>query len=76
MTRVLAMLAAGDPLPLDAINRPAPFFASLVHQGCTRNEYHEYDVEDTALGGRGCLYYNLGCKGPNTQAVCNRNNFV
>jgi len=71
IVRTLAMLARDLPLELDGLNRPAAFFSSLVHQGCTRNEYHEYDVEDTALGGRGCLYFNLGCKGPNTQAVCN-----
>jgi hydrogenase small subunit len=35
-----------------------------VHQGCTRNEYHEYDLEDNQLGGRGCLFFNLGCQGP------------
>jgi len=71
MTRVLAMLAAGDPLPLDALNRPAPFFASLVHQGCTRNEYHEYDIEEESFGGRGCMFFSLGCRGPQTAAACN-----
>jgi len=65
------MVLAGLPLELDHINRPTAFFSSLVHQGCTRNEYHEYDVEDNVLGGRGCMFFNLGCQGPMTIAPCN-----
>jgi hydrogenase small subunit len=71
MTQTLAWLASGLPMELDGLNRPAAHFASVVHQGCTRNEYHEYDVEETEPGGRGCMFFNLGCKGPMTQAVCN-----
>jgi hydrogenase small subunit len=71
MTQTLAAIAEGVPLGLDALNRPSAFFSSLVHQGCTRNEYHEYNVEDVQLGGHACLFFNLGCQGPMTQAVCN-----
>ncbi len=71
ITKVLAMLAAGMPLTLDVWGRPAALFGSLVHQGCTRNEYHEYDIEDESLGGRGCMFFSLGCRGPQTQAACN-----
>ncbi|MBL1257166.1 hypothetical protein [Methylocystis sp. Sn-Cys] len=71
MTQTLEAIAQDLPLALDPLNRPAAFFSTLAHQGCTRNEYHEYDVEDLELGGRACLFYNLGCQGPLTQAVCN-----
>eukprot|EP00825_Cyclidium_porcatum_P039318 TRINITY_DN4736_c0_g1_i2.p1 TRINITY_DN4736_c0_g1~~TRINITY_DN4736_c0_g1_i2.p1 ORF type:complete len:157 (+),score=26.31 TRINITY_DN4736_c0_g1_i2:15-485(+) len=71
ITKVLAMLAENEPLKLDALNRPSAFFASLVHQGCTRNEYHEYDIEDDVLGGRACMFFSLGCRGPQTEAPCN-----
>jgi len=71
MTQTLAALAGGMELKLDALNRPEAFFNTLVHQGCTRNEYHEYDIEDEQLGGHACLFFNLGCQGPMTQAVCN-----
>lgn len=71
MVRTLAMLAAGETLKLDHLNRPAAFFGALVHAGCTRNEHHEYDVEDTEPGGEGCMFYNLGCQGPTTAAPCN-----
>jgi len=71
MTKILAMLAEGETLALDTLNRPGAFFTTLVHQGCTRNEYHEYDIEDNVLGGRGCMFFNLGCRGPQTVAPCN-----
>lgn len=71
MTQTLAWLASGLPLRLDALNRPAAHFSTVVHQGCTRNEYHEYDIEDEVLGGRGCMFFSLGCHGPQTLAPCN-----
>ncbi|MCQ8103813.1 NADH:ubiquinone oxidoreductase [Methylomonas sp. SURF-2] len=71
MSKTLAMLASGLPLELDHLNRPRAFFNTMVHQGCTRNEYHEYDVEDSEFGGKGCMFFNLGCKGPVTMAICN-----
>jgi NiFe hydrogenase small subunit HydA len=71
MTQTLAWLAAGLPLALDELNRPKTHFSSVVHQGCTRNEYHEYNVEEHEPGGRACLFFNLGCQGPMTRAVCN-----
>jgi len=71
MTKTLAMLVSGLPVELDHLNRPKAFFNTLVHQGCTRNEYHEYDVEDSAYGEKGCLFFNLGCQGPTTVAICN-----
>ncbi len=71
MTKTLAMIASGIILQLDHLNRPKEFFSTLVHQGCTRNEYHEYDVEESEFGTNGCMFFNLGCKGPFTQATCN-----
>lgn len=71
ITRSLAMIAHALPMELDALNRPRLFYGTMVHQGCTRNEYHEYNVEETQPGGRGCMYFNLGCQGPGTLATCN-----
>ncbi|MBI6546147.1 MAG: NADH:ubiquinone oxidoreductase [Cyanobacteria bacterium NC_groundwater_1444_Ag_S-0.65um_54_12] len=61
----------GMPIELDGLNRPRMFYSSVVHQGCSRNEYHEFDVEEFAFGGKGCLFFNLGCQGPNTMSTCN-----
>ena len=72
ITKFLAFLLRGLPVTLDELQRPTAFFSATVHQGCSRNEYHEYDVEDTALGDRGCLFFNLGCQGPLTLATCNQ----
>ena len=72
MTQTLAWLASGLPLPLDRLNRPEALFNTMVHQGCTRNEYHEYDIEETSPGGNACMFFNIGCQGPLTQAVCNK----
>jgi hydrogenase small subunit len=71
MLQTLIWALTGITLELDQLNRPLEFFSTLVHQGCTRNEYHEFDVEEHKLGGAGCLYFNLGCEGPNTSATCN-----
>lgn len=71
MTQTLAWLTSGLPLKLDSLNRPVEYFSGTVHQGCTRNEYHEYDIEDTEFGGDACMFFNLGCQGPVTQAICN-----
>ena len=71
ITRSLSMLASDTPIDLDFLNRPRIFYSSTVHQGCTRNEYHEYDVEDHEPGGKACMYFNLGCQGPGTLANCN-----
>jgi hydrogenase small subunit len=37
-----------------------------------RNEYHEYRVEDTNFGDKGCLFFHLGCRGPLTHRPCNK----
>ncbi len=71
MTKTLAMLLSGMQLELDSLNRPTMFFKAMVHQGCTRNEYHEYHIEETEFGGKGCMFYNLGCQGPITLSKCN-----
>ena len=53
----LQYLAAGTPLPLTEWNAPEPWYGMLVHQGCTRNEYHEYRVEEQEFGEKGCLFF-------------------
>ncbi len=71
MAQTIAMLVEGLPFELDHLNRPKPFFSTLVHQGCSRNEYHEYDIEETEIGTNGCMFFNLGCQGPLASAICN-----
>jgi len=68
----LAALVSGRPLPLDQNNSPLEWYGMLVHQGCTRNEYHEYRVEEREFGETGCLFFHLGCHGPLAFGPCNK----
>lgn len=72
MVGVLSAVAAGRPPELDQYHRPLPWYGMLVHQGCTRNEYHEYRVEEKDFGERGCLFFYKGCHGPLVYGPCNK----
>jgi len=69
---VLSAVAGGRPLELDQYHRPLPWYGMLVHQGCTRNEYHEYRVEEKDFGEKGCLFFYKGCHGPLVYGPCNK----
>lgn len=68
----VSALATGRVPELNALNCPSEWYDVLVHQGCVRNEYHEYRVEEEAFGQRGCLFFYLGCRGPLTYGPCNK----
>ena len=72
ITGALSMIASGSSLPLNEKNAPLDWYGLLVHQGCIRNEYHEYRVEENDFGQRGCLFFHMGCKGPLTRGPCNK----
>lgn len=68
----LGAYAAGVALPLSKFNSPQQWYGLLVHQGCVRNEYHEYRVEERDFGEKGCLFFHLGCRAPLTHGPCNK----
>ncbi len=68
----IASLLGGDPIPLNPLNAPDRWYGMLIHQGCMRNEYHEYRVEETDFGQKGCLFFHMGCRGPLTHGPCNK----
>jgi uptake hydrogenase small subunit len=68
----LSAVAAGMPLELGHYNTPVNWYGVMVHQGCTRNEYHEYRVEEKKFGERGCLFFYMGCHGPLVTGPCNK----
>ena len=68
----LTALVRETDLPLDGYNSPQEWYGMLVHQGCTRNEYHEYRVEETDFGQKGCLFFHMGCQGPLAHGPCNK----
>jgi len=60
-------------LKLDNYLRPQEFFAYTVHNGCTRNEYFEYKIDNHVFGKKeGCMFYDHGCQAPFTNASCNK----
>ena len=68
----LEMIANDIPIALDKFHRPVELYSSLVHHGCTRNEYFEWKVDAKDFGLKeGCLFYEQGCRGPMTHASCN-----
>ena len=75
ITQMLVAIATGraSEISLDALQRPKTFFASFTQVGCTRNMHFAYKVSATEFGQRkGCLFYDLGCRGPMTHSPCNR----
>lgn len=68
----LTALANGQAPELDEFNRPLDWYGMTVHQGCTRNEYHEYRVEEWDFAQRGCLFFHKGCHGPLADGPCNK----
>lgn len=69
---VLTALALGREIPLGEYNTPVSWYGMMVHQGCTRNEYHEYRVEEHDFGEKGCLFFHMGCHGPLAYGPCNK----
>ncbi len=68
----LTALVSGLPLALSEYNAPLQWYGLLVHQGCVRNEYHEYRVEEHDFGQKGCLFFHMGCQAPLTHGPCNK----
>lgn len=72
IANVLSSVALGRSLELNEFNSPMDWYGVLVHQGCVRNEYHEYRVEERDFGERGCLFFHRGCRGPLAHGACNK----
>jgi len=72
LASTLGLLASGTVPELNELGAPLEWYGLLVHQGCVRNEYHEYRVEERSVGERGCLFFYLGCRGPLSYGPCNK----
>ncbi|HFA52168.1 MAG TPA: hydrogenase [Bacteroidetes bacterium] len=74
ITQILVAIAVGrmDEVALDDLQRPKTFFTDFVQTGCT-NAPSFFDKIKGGFGKRGgCLFYEVGCRGPMTHAGCNR----
>lgn len=72
VTGTLTALSRGQTLELTEYNTPREWYGVMVHQGCTRNEYHEFRVEEKHFGEKGCMFFHLGCHGPLATGPCNK----
>jgi NiFe hydrogenase small subunit HydA len=75
ITQIVVAIATGrgGDIAIDEFQRPKTFFQSFTQTGCTRNMHFAYKVSATEFGQRkGCLFYDLGCRGPMTHSPCNR----
>ncbi len=64
---MLGGLPAADEL--DELARPLAYYGKLIHESCPRRADFEAGRFAKKLGDDGCLY-QLGCKGPMTNADC------
>ena len=70
---VLNAIKEGISIPLDKMHRPKYYYAYTVHNGCTRNEYFEYKIDEHRFGElEGCMFYEHGCQGTYTHNSCNK----
>ncbi|MBU0632720.1 hydrogenase [bacterium] len=73
LVSTLYAIKKGLSLKLDAYLRPKEYFSYTIHNGCTRNEYFEYKVDNHHFGElEGCMFYDHGCRGPFTHGSCNK----
>ena len=60
-------------IPLDNYGRKKEFYGYTTHNGCLRNEYFEYKIDNHEFGNaEGCMFYEHGCQGPYTNSSCNK----
>ncbi len=73
LANTLYMIREELNLQLDFYHRPKEFFSYTIHNGCTRNEYFEYKIDDHTFGKKeGCMFYDNGCQAPFTHGSCNK----
>jgi hydrogenase small subunit len=73
LTTTLFWLIDGEEILLDSLRRPKQFYAYTIHNGCLRNEYFEYKIDEFSFGElEGCMFYDFGCQGTYTHGSCNK----
>lgn len=74
ITQILVAISTGriGDVLIDEYHRPKTFFTDFVQTGCP-NVVNFHQKVDGGFGKRGgCLFYEVGCRGPMTHASCNR----
>lgn len=75
ITQILVAISTGriGDVLIDEYHRPKTFFTDFTQTGCT-NVVNFANKIDGGFGkrGNGCLFYEVGCRGPMTRSSCNR----
>ncbi len=74
VTQILVAISTGriGDVLVDEYHRPKTFFTDFTQTGCT-NAPAFFEKVDGHFGKRGgCLFYEVGCRGPMTRSSCNR----
>ncbi len=74
ITQILVAISTGriKDVLVDDYHRPKTFFTDFVQTGCPNVVSFNQKI-DGGFGKRGgCLFYEVGCRGPMTHASCNR----
>lgn len=74
MTQILVAISVGriKEVLLDDFNRPKTFFTDFVQTGCPNVNSFSKKIAGVFGKQGGCLFYEVGCRGPMTHASCNK----
>ncbi len=74
ITQILVAISTGrvKDVLIDSYQRPTTFFSDFVQTGCTNARAFNEKVSGSFGKRGGCLFYEVGCRGPMTHASCNR----
>jgi len=73
IAQILVAIATGraGDITIDEYHRPKTFFSTYVQSGCTKVNSFANKIEGGFGKKGGCLFYEVGCRGPMTKASCN-----
>jgi hydrogenase small subunit len=74
ITQILVAIATGriKDVMIDTLQRPTTFFSEFTQTGCTNARAFSEKVDGNFGVRGGCLFYEVGCRGPMTHSSCNR----
>ncbi|MEM7371465.1 MAG: hydrogenase [Bacteroidota bacterium] len=74
ITQILVAISTGriGDVLIDDYHRPKTFFTDFVQTGCTNAAAFGAKIDGNFGKRGGCLFYEVGCRGPMTHASCNR----
>ncbi len=74
VTQILVAISTGriGDVLIDQYHRPKTFFTDFTQTGCTNAAAFGEKIDGNFGKRGGCLFYEVGCRGPMTRSSCNR----